>query len=129
MAKDDQKEPEAVAEDRATPRGSPEREAERRKELDEYAANRYTTETLEQEELAGLAAEGIQWLQEKWGEEAPECPYCKADFWYVAPPVVLPTLPRGTLFPAFPVVCTNCGHTTFVSAAKAGIANPFEEPG
>lgn len=93
---------------------------ERRQELYDIARKRNQQEIAEQEKLKALSDEGIKWLQERWGEDGPECPYCFHNFWYVAVPVVLATVPEGSLYPMFPVVCTNCGHTTFVSAVKSG---------
>jgi hypothetical protein len=108
-------------------KNSPEGENERRKQLRKFAAESYDRSTTEETELDALTQEGIEWLQEKWGDDAPECPYCSTALWYVSAPVVFPTVvpDGGTLFPVFPVVCTNCGHTTLVSAVKSGIV-PYE---
>jgi hypothetical protein len=76
----------------------------------------------------------VAWLKEKWGDE-PGCPYCGNNEWSVGVPTQLTTRPRmapaptfGSLPAVFPVMCTNCGQTTFVSAILAGIVpQPGEE--
>lgn len=68
---------------------------------------------------------GVAWLKGKWGDE-PKCPYCGNNEWSVGVPTHLTTRPRtmpttfGSLPAVFPVMCTNCGQTVFVSAILAG---------
>jgi hypothetical protein len=70
----------------------------------------------------------LAWLQEKWGTPAgaPACPYCGNHEWSVGMPVQIETRSDGApvlsgLAPVFPVMCTNCGQTPFVSAQLPGI--------
>ncbi|MFL5896064.1 MAG: hypothetical protein ACJ76Z_13260 [Thermoleophilaceae bacterium] len=74
----------------------------------------------------------IAWLEERWGENRP-CPYCANDSWDVQGAVELrpaPGFPQWSgdpegFFPAFQVICTNCGHTALVNVMAAGL--PFRE--
>jgi RNase P subunit RPR2 len=61
----------------------------------------------------------ILWLQRKWGEQA--CPYCHEADWQVGTPLEVRILPAEVMSPAFPVMCGNCGHTTFVNARLSGV--------
>jgi hypothetical protein len=75
-------------------------------------------------------AEAIAWLEEKWGGRA--CPYCGASDWAIGEPVQLLAAfvryQKGTLSPAFTVMCTNCGHTSLINALVAGlVAEPEDE--
>lgn len=74
-------------------------------------------------------AAGINWLRAKWGEEARACPYCDNEAWTVGTPVYLDVgfgLAEpgfSTMSPLFPVMCTNCGNTVFISAVIAGVVS------
>lgn len=79
------------------------------KELQEESEKR------EQQHLEGA----IRWLQDKWGDQA--CPYCQHVEWQVGTPLEISALNGEVMSPAFPVMCGNCGHTTFVNAIRAGL--------
>jgi hypothetical protein len=70
----------------------------------------------------------LEWLKDKWGEPAPECPYCRAKNWSVGVPGRAPRGERvtGWMALSFPVVCTNCGNTVFVDAVLAGVVPESE---
>jgi DNA-directed RNA polymerase subunit RPC12/RpoP len=87
----------------------------------------------------------VEWLREKWinrsdDEDAPRCPYCNNNVWSVGVPTRLLASPiydaetiggafAADLLPSvFPVMCTNCGHTVFVSAVLPGIVPPPGDP-
>jgi hypothetical protein len=72
-----------------------------------------------------LADRAILWLREKWGDR--ECPYCDHVEWEVGTPVELSTLAGDGVTPAFPVMCSNCGHTTFINAVRAGLVPEPED--
>jgi hypothetical protein len=75
-----------------------------------------------QAELDAAAA----WLEEKWG--ALQCPYCHFIAWQVGTPVEIPLTTGDVFSPMFPVMCGNCGHTTFVNAIVAGLVpDPNQE--
>jgi hypothetical protein len=74
----------------------------------------------------------VDWVIEKWrGDPVPRCPYCRVQDWWVGGPIQLSTTdgPRAShpSPPMFPVTCSNCGHTVFVNAVIAGIADPPEK--
>jgi hypothetical protein len=79
----------------------------------------------ERERVKAEVDQAIAWLESKWakGEDgaATRCPYCHHNSWSVGPPLELVTR-RSAMAPSFPVVCDTCGHTTFVSAIVAGLA-------
>jgi RNase P subunit RPR2 len=67
----------------------------------------------------------IQWIESKWGEQA--CPYCQHVEWQVGTPLEITVAEGEVMSPAFPVMCGNCGHTTFVNAIKAGLLSEPDE--
>lgn len=73
------------------------------------------------EERLGAA---IQWIESKWGEQS--CPYCQHVAWQVGTPLEITVAEGEVMSPAFPVMCGNCGHTTFVNAIKAGLLSEPE---
>ncbi len=76
---------------------------------------------------ATLLRAAIDWLEQKWGDRS--CPYCGETAWQVGTPLQLQLFPDEVMSPAFPVMCGNCGHTTFVNAVLAGIVpEGFELP-
>lgn len=77
----------------------------------------------EQQRYAEQVVRAIRWLQIVWGAEKP-CPYCTNRAWTVGVPVQLingsvgvPAHIADDLPPVFPVTCTNCGQTAFISEA------------
>lgn len=70
------------------------------------------SEDLTQKENEEVAA-AIGWLREKWGEERP-CPYCGSTSHAVGPPGSLVHESGKAVSPSIPVVCRNCGNTTFI---------------
>jgi hypothetical protein len=62
----------------------------------------------------------IAWIEEKWGDQ--QCPYCQHVEWQVGTPLEITASNGEVMSPAFPVMCGNCGHTTFVNAIKAGLS-------
>jgi RNase P subunit RPR2 len=103
-----------------------------REGLARYLANRAAEREREQEEADAreridqeLIDQAIIWLQNKWGEI--ECPYCKHIEWQVSPPMALSVSGDQAMSPAFPVMCGNCGHTTFINAIRAGLFPESEE--
>src|SRR5439155_8890232 len=97
-------------------------------ELPEYGSGKWKRESL----AALLAAQprqrsmddpdnvriAIHWLREKW--KHPNCPYCEAADSQVGTPLEVRLSGDEVMSPAFPVMCGNCGHTTFVNAVLAG---------
>ena len=88
----------------------------------EYVETRYWSEPAEvREGYIEQVVLGIRWLQRVWGPGR-RCPYCTNDGWAVGVPVQIIT---GSLVPdttvsddlqrVYPVECTNCGQTVFVS--------------
>ncbi len=75
----------------------------------------------EEESEAQRLQAGIRWIEEKWGEQP--CPYCEHVEWQVGTPLEISLAGEEVMSPAFPVMCGNCGHTTFVNAIRAGL-NP-----
>jgi len=71
-----------------------------------------------------LLEEAIRWVESKWGSQP--CPYCQQVKWQVGTPLELSALNGEVMSPAFPVMCGNCGHTTFVNAIKAGLLSDEE---
>lgn len=64
--------------------------------------------------------EAIKWVQEKWGPQGARCPYCGTSSWSVGLPVQIlaafPQFQKGSMSPAFTIMCNNCGQTTLVNA-------------
>jgi hypothetical protein len=60
----------------------------------------------------------LRWLMFKWGEHgrAPFCPYCGERNWAIQPPLEFVTKENPLPSAVFPVICGECGHTTFVTA-------------
>jgi hypothetical protein len=82
------------------------------------------TDAVQTQRVRAEIDNAIAWLQSKWGgdgDDAVACPYCGHNSWSVGPPLELATR-RSAMAPMFPVVCDTCGHTTFVSAIVAGLA-------
>lgn len=72
----------------------------------------------EEDELEQAIYEAsLAWLRLKWGTKgrAPFCPYCNERHWAIEPPVSLVSK-ENSLASLFPVICAECGHTTFVAA-------------
>jgi hypothetical protein len=66
----------------------------------------------------------IRWIEDKWGDQA--CPYCEQVEWQVGTPAEISLSAGEVMSPTFPVMCGNCGHTTFVNAIKAGLLSEPE---
>jgi hypothetical protein len=69
----------------------------------------------------------LRWLMLKWGEEgrAPFCPYCGERNWAIQPPLEFVVKENPLPSAVFPVICNECGHTTFVAALVADL--PYGE--
>jgi|SRR5581483_1484747 len=66
----------------------------------------------------------LQFLNEKWGQVPPPCPYCRIAAWAVDPfPVILQRHGQISGFgvPVFLVWCTNCGNELHMSVAAVGL--------
>lgn len=75
----------------------------------------------EREQLDAVATgKAVDWLKEKWGDDR-ECPYCGNPYWAVGPPVTFRSQMGRTPEPVFSAECTNCGHTVWINAVRAGI--------
>jgi hypothetical protein len=72
-----------------------------------------------------LLQAGIRWIESKWGDQP--CPYCKHVEWQVGTPLEINLSEGEFMSPAFPVMCGNCGHTTFVNAIRAGLLPESED--
>jgi hypothetical protein len=83
-------------------------------------------EATEQAESQVLQA-AIKWVEDKWGSQV--CPYCQHAEWQVGTPLEITALNGEVMSPAFPVMCGNCGHTTFVNAIRAGLLSESDEGG
>lgn len=66
------------------------------------------------------AEEAIEWVREKWGEDA-KCPYCGTDQWSVADLATFLVGLEGQALPMFPVTCVNCAQTVLLSAVAMGL--------
>lgn len=55
----------------------------------------------------------VLWLREKWGDDKP-CPWCGNETYFVGPPQSLSVSEAGASTPLIPVICRNCGQTTFI---------------
>jgi hypothetical protein len=66
----------------------------------------------------------IRWIETKWGDQP--CPYCQQTEWQVGTPAEIALAGDEVMSPAFPVMCGNCGHTTFVNAIRAGLLSEPE---
>jgi ribosomal protein S27AE len=67
-----------------------------------------------------FVASAAEWLRVKWKNV--ECPYCGAKDWRLGEDIVrIPIFGSANAYPAFPVVCGNCGQTAFVNAVQAGL--------
>jgi hypothetical protein len=66
-----------------------------------------------------LLEAAIEWLKDRWGSQP--CPYCQQTEWQVGTPLEIAVGKDGAMSPAFPVMCGNCGHTTFVNAVVSGL--------
>jgi hypothetical protein len=99
-----------------------------RRYIAERISERQSKEEQEQERQrieSELIDRAISFLQNKWGERP--CPYCEHVEWQVAGPIELSVSGDEAMSPAFPVMCGNCGHTTFVNAIRAGLLPEPEE--
>lgn len=73
-----------------------------------------------------LVQEAINWLRGKWGESSP-CPYCGNLLWEIGTPLNIAQVEGKPLSPHFPAMCSNCGHTVFINAIRAGLAPEEDE--
>lgn len=104
-------------------------EQERQSVYEEAAArlegvqNKPPDERVDEELEQAVYEASVAWLRLKWGQDgrAPHCPYCDTRNWAVEPPFSI--VGKGSSLPVFPVICAECGHTTFVSAEVADL--PF----
>jgi hypothetical protein len=78
---------------------------------------------LSEDQRQALIAQAVAWLDEKWMPGA--CPYCHHIEWDVGTPLNLVASDGTSMTPMFPVMCVNCGNTTFINAIRAGL---FPEP-
>lgn len=76
----------------------------------------------------------LAWLKERW-VTSKECQICRHNRWsvpddLVAPPVMTGNVMElgGKTYPAFMVVCANCGFTHYFNAVIANI-RPNNPPG
>jgi hypothetical protein len=92
------------------------------KERLEAIQNKAPSEREDAELEQAIYEASVAWFRFKWGSEglAPDCPYCGVREWAVDPPLSL-LIESGSLLPMIPVVCTNCGHITFVTSVYAGL--------
>jgi RNase P subunit RPR2 len=65
-------------------------------------------------------SKAIEWVEERWGASR-SCPYCDHDQWEISTPVEIPLRSGEAMSPAIPVMCSNCGHTVFINAIRAGL--------
>lgn len=95
----------------------------------EQVARAAAARVFEQSEQKRLESERLQaairWIEDKWGDQP--CPYCQHTEWQVGTPLEISLSEGDVMSPAFPVMCGNCGHTTFVNAIKADLVSEPDE--
>lgn len=77
----------------------------------------------------------LKWIAERWTKWGERCQMCGEDNWAVGPLLGIPVRSKiGMLdlsqrvFPTFPITCTTCGNTHFLSAIAAQIIPRAEGP-
>jgi hypothetical protein len=91
-----------------------------RTRLFDIALSLRSGQPLSPEQETFLLESAIVWLQTNWGVDR-RCPYCDRIQWEVGTPVALRTVGGEPITPSFPVMCGNCGQTTFINAVRAGL--------
>ncbi len=94
-------------------------------DLGKVIAARLLEQQQQKQQDADRLQAAIHWIEDKWGSQP--CPYCRQIEWQVGTPAEIALAGGEVMSPSFPVMCGNCGHTTFVNAIRAGLVPEPDE--